>query len=121
MVFINGYGAPENQPGREVEAVDFDAALRGDDNGDGRLSSDELQGHVRSWFGFVDLDSDGALDRAEWDFYLAALASRNGILGIRVGGEGDMTEQNVVWTYGHLDHRFWPHRGDQPGEHRVGG
>ena len=55
---------------------------------------------MSSWFGFVDLDTDGALDRAEWDFYLAALASRNGILGIRVGGEGDMTKQNVVWTYG---------------------
>ena len=100
MVFINGYGAPENQPGREVAAIDFDEAVRGDENGDERLSRDEAQGHVRSWFGFVDLDTDGALDRAEWDFYLAALASRNGILGIRVGGVGDMTEQNVVWTYG---------------------
>ena len=100
MVYINGYGAPENQPGREVEALEFDEALLGDNNGDERLARDEAEGHVSSWFGFVDLDTDGALDRAEWDFYLAALASRNGILGIRVGGEGDMTKQNVVWTYG---------------------
>ncbi len=100
MVYINGYGAPENQPGREVEALEFDEALLGDNNGDERLARDEVEGHVSSWFGFVDLDTDGALDRAEWDFYLAALASRNGILGIRVGGVGDMTKQNVVWTYG---------------------
>jgi hypothetical protein len=26
-------------------------------------------------------------------------ASRNGILAIRVGGEGDMTEKNVAWAY----------------------
>lgn len=100
MVFINGYGAPENQPGTAVELIEFETALEADGNGDGRLSLDEVQGHVRSWFGFVDLDADGSMDRAEWDFYLAALASRNGILGIRVGGEGDMTEENVVWTYG---------------------
>ncbi len=49
-------------------------------------------GHLSSWFGFVDLDTD--LDRAEWDFY--RLASRNGILGIHVGSVGDMTKQNVV-------------------------
>lgn len=100
MIYINGYGAPENQPGREVDAIPFEVAAKDDANGDGRLARDELSGHPRSWFGFTDLDGNGALDREEWDFYLAALTSRNGILGIRVGGEGDMTEQNTVWTYG---------------------
>lgn len=100
MIYINGYGAPENQAGTSIEAPGFDEALASDANGDGRLALDEVQGHIRSWFGFVDLNADGALDGSEWEFYLAALASRNGVLGIRVGGEGDMTEQNVAWTYG---------------------
>ena len=96
MLYINGYGTPENQPGRNVVASPFQEL---DPNGDGFLARDEAEGHVRSWFGFVDLSADGRLDAAEYDYYLAALASKNGILGIRVGGEGDMTEQNVVWTY----------------------
>ena len=96
MLYINGYGAPENQPGRNVVAAPFEEV---DPNRDGFLAQDEAEGHVRSWFGFVDLNTDGRLDAAEYDYYVAALASKNGILGIRVGGEGDMTEQNVVWTY----------------------
>jgi outer membrane protein assembly factor BamB len=58
-----------------------------------------VQGHARSWFGFTDLDSDQRLNEREWRYYEASLASRNGILAIRVGGEGDMTEKNVAWTY----------------------
>jgi len=96
MLYINGYGAPENQPGRNVVAAPFTEV---DPNGDGFLAQDEAAGHVRSWFGFVDLNADGRLDAAEYDYYVAALASKNGILAVRIGGEGDMTEHNVVWTY----------------------
>lgn len=99
MVFVNGYGAAENQPGTDMTAPTFEAALGGDANGDGRLSKDEVEGHPRSWFGFVDLTGDGTLNEDEWHYYEAALASKNGILGIRAGGEGDMTDQSVEWTY----------------------
>ena len=100
MIFINGYGAPENQPGRNIEATTFDVSLKENDKDqNGLLSKDEAVGHVRSWFGFVDLNQDDSMNADEWDYYVAALASRNGILGIRVGGEGDMTSLNTVWTY----------------------
>jgi len=100
VLYINGYGAPENQPGRNISSITFDEALEASDaDGDRVVDQSEASGHVRSWFGFVDLDKDGALDETEWDFYVAALQSRNGILAIRVGGEGDMTASNVVWTY----------------------
>jgi outer membrane protein assembly factor BamB len=100
MIYVNGYGAPENQPGNDVTAPTFeDALLAGDADGDKKLARNEVQGHARSWFSFTDLDEDGHLDAAEWRYYRAALASRNGILGIRVGGEGDMTNENVVWSY----------------------
>jgi outer membrane protein assembly factor BamB len=98
-IYINGYGAPENQPGAEVDSPSYEEAMQGDADGDGKLARNEVHGHVSGWFGFVDLDGDGLLNQAEWHYYLAALASRNGILAIRTGGEGDMTEQNVVWTY----------------------
>ena len=99
IVYVNGYGAPENQPGRTVASVPFDEALKDDKDGDGALDKDEVSGHPASWFGFVDLDGDNALNQSEWDYYLAALASRNGILAIRVGGKGDVTDTNVSWTY----------------------
>jgi outer membrane protein assembly factor BamB len=100
IVYINGYGAPENQPGTNVAAPSFAEALASQDKDrDSLLSGDEVQGHARSWFGFTDLNGDGHLDEPEWKYYEAALASRNGILAIRVGGEGDMTEKNVAWAY----------------------
>ncbi len=35
----------------------------------------------------------------EWGFYRAAMASENGMLAIRVGGRGDMTNTSVLWKY----------------------
>jgi outer membrane protein assembly factor BamB len=100
ILYINGYGAPENQPGTNVKAPTWTEALAArDQDRDGLLSGEEVQGHARSWFGFTDLDSDQRLNEREWRYYEASLASRNGILAIRVGGEGDMTEKNVAWTY----------------------
>lgn len=99
IIYVNGYGAPVNQPGNQIDAPTFDEALQNDADGDGRLARDEVEGHARSWHGLMDLDRDGAADRSEWAYYQAALASRNGVLAIRIGGDGDMTETNVVWTY----------------------
>ena len=41
----------------------------------------------------------GTLDSGEWDYYRAAAASQNGLLAIRAGGRGDMTESGVLWHY----------------------
>ena len=46
-----------------------------------------------------DLRADGHLDREDWDYFKAALASVNGMLAIKLGGQGDMTAQSVVWAY----------------------
>ena len=98
MLFINGYGAPENQPGRIQEAPEFTEALEQmDSNGDGSIGKDEVQGHAASWFGFTDLAGDGSLDAEDWDFYQASLASRNGILGhsTRRGRRHDGAERRL--------------------------
>ena len=47
----------------------------------------------------VDLDADGSLSQDEWEYYRAALDSENGMLAIRLGGQGDMTEKSVKWKY----------------------
>ena len=52
-----------------------------------------------NWFAMVDLDADGSLSQDEWEYYRAALDSENGMLAIRLGGQGDMTEKSVKWKY----------------------
>ncbi len=100
-LYINGYGSTENEPGQEVKAGETaDVFAAGDANKDGKLDKAEVPNdHARGWLGFMDLDKDGALSPNEWDYYRAALASRNGLLAIRLGGSGDMTEKNVQWQY----------------------
>ncbi|MCZ6596468.1 MAG: PQQ-binding-like beta-propeller repeat protein, partial [Planctomycetota bacterium] len=101
VVFINGYGSPFNEPGQLIEVPDFAAHLAEKDaDGDGRVGPSEMPaGPAGFWFEFVDLDADGALDGKEWAYLRAALASRNGLLAIRAGGEGDRTGGAHVWSY----------------------
>ena len=47
----------------------------------------------------MDLDNDTQLSVQEWDYYKAAMESENGMLAIRLGGKGDMTEKSVRWAY----------------------
>ena len=101
VIFVNGYGSPINQPGNHVEMPPFEEALTqydGDD--DGQLSRAEVAGtQAASWYDFVDRHHDGQMDLADWNYFLAALASTNGMLAVRLGGSGDMTDESVIWTY----------------------
>ena len=101
VVFVNGYGSPLNQPGNQVVVPTFAEVLPDNDaNGDGLMASDEMPpSRANSWFGFVDLDADGNLNAAEWAYMQAALESRNGMLAIKLGGQGDMTDTSVLWEY----------------------
>jgi outer membrane protein assembly factor BamB len=51
------------------------------------------------WFDVADLDLNGTLTKDEWAYYRAALDSENGMLAIRLGGSGDMTDRAVRWKY----------------------
>ena len=50
-------------------------------------------------FPFVDFNGDGFLDSEDWGFHRASAASTNGLLAIRAGGKGDMTDSNILWQY----------------------
>jgi outer membrane protein assembly factor BamB len=100
MIFVNGFGSPMQQPGAQPEIAPWEEAVAQDADGDGLLSEEEVAGtHAASWLGFTDLDHDGYYDADDWAYFRAAITSENGVLAIRLGGEGDMTEENVVWTY----------------------
>jgi outer membrane protein assembly factor BamB len=101
LLFINGFGSPLNQPGQQIEIASFaDTLVTRDGDKNGLLSEEEMpDGPIKGWFDFVDLAADGHLDEADWSYLKAALASLNGMLGIRLGGQGDMTEKSTVWAY----------------------
>jgi hypothetical protein len=100
MIFVNGFGSPLQQPGQQPEIAPWEEAVAQDADGDGKLSQAEVAGtHAEGWLGFTDLDQDGFYDADDWAYFRAAMTSENGVLAIKLGGEGDMTEENVVWTY----------------------
>jgi outer membrane protein assembly factor BamB len=101
VLFINGFGSSENEPGARVAvptAADLFASADADK--DGRVTGTEIpEAHRRRALSWADLDADKHLTVEEWNYYKAAMDSENGLLAIRLGGSGDMTEQAVKWVY----------------------
>ena len=100
-LFINGFGSGENEPGRRVAvAPSADVFAVSDVDKDGKLASAEIPAtHTQRAISFADLDNDTQLTVQEWDYYKAAMDSENGMLAIRLGGSGDMTDKSIKWTY----------------------
>ncbi len=100
-LYINGFGSPENQPGAMIAvAPSTEVFATHDVNKDGKLTDTELPtAHARDSLPFFDLNGDKMIDRAEWDYYKAAMESENGMLAIKLGGTGDMTATAVRWRY----------------------
>jgi outer membrane protein assembly factor BamB len=106
-LYINGWGFPQNQPGRQVATAPFDEGLkRYDKNGDGLVAQTEVSGTLPmdrmlgpGAFPAFDLDRNGMLNASEWEVFRAMLAAENGLLAIHLGGKGDMTDSAVRWRY----------------------
>jgi outer membrane protein assembly factor BamB len=107
-LYVNGWGFPQNQPGAQVATVPFAEALsRYDADKDGRIAKTEITGTgamekmLAGNYGFptFDLDRNGTLDAKEWDVFRSMLASENGLLAIKLGGNGDVTEGAMKWKY----------------------
>ena len=108
-LYVNGWGFPQNQPGRQVA----DGAVR---RGTGALRHEQGRRRrrrprssatsrwTRCWrrdYGFpaFDLDRNDRLDAREWDVLRSMLASENGLLAVSLGGQGDMTASAIKWRY----------------------
>jgi len=107
-LYVNGWGFSQNQPGTQIPTVSFDEGLkRYDKNGDGFVGRDEITGAERmdrilrpeAGYDAFDGSRDGKLNAAEWDVFRAMLAAENGLLAIRMGGKGDMTDEAIRWKY----------------------
>ena len=92
--------APGGDAGERIGMDDWQKAVEEvDANRDGRITKSELQpGAVLTRFFRIDLNQDGALDRAEWERQAAVFArAENQVMAIRPGGSGDITDHAVLW------------------------
>jgi len=101
VIYVNGYGSPEGDPGRKIVLAPADEVwVSADADKNGTLSKEEFpKGPPAGWFGVADLDTNGVIGKDEWEYIRAALDSENGMLAIQLGGSGDMTEKAVRWKY----------------------
>ena len=100
IAYVNGYGSPLNDPGNTMDVGSFEEALTYDSDGDGLLSREELpEGRARRRIGMSDLDRDGKLSENDWNYFRNSMSMTNGMFAIRLGGAGDMTEENFIWLY----------------------
>ncbi|MGQ0734686.1 MAG: outer membrane protein assembly factor BamB family protein [Acidobacteriota bacterium] len=100
-IYVNGYGAPVNDPGNKVTVpASVDVWKTADADGNGVLSKGEFPKFTSAfWFDVADLNADGGLTHDEWAYYRAALDSENGMLAIKLGGSGDMSDTAIRWKY----------------------
>jgi outer membrane protein assembly factor BamB len=105
-LYINGWGFPQNQPGRQIPTISFEEALaRYDKDNDKKITKAEAVGDtpmdkmVNGAFEAFDTNRDEKLDAKDWEVFRAMMASENGLLAIKMGGQGDQTATAIRWRY----------------------
>ena len=108
-LYINGWGFPQNQPGQQVKTIPFDEGLaRYDKNTDRQIAKSEVSSTeaagpmdkmLNAAFEAFDMDRDEKLNSTDWEVFRAMMASENGLLAIKLGGEGDQTANAIRWRY----------------------
>ena len=106
-LYINGWGFPQNQPGAQVKTVSWDEGLaRYDKDKDGVIAKSEAVGGpepmdkmLKGAFEAFDTDRNEKLDQKDWEVFRSMMASENGLLAIKMGGQGDQTATAIRWRY----------------------
>lgn len=98
MVYVNGEGADDPfLPPYE------DSLKKYDKDNDQRIQYEEMkvEPQMQEHFGWLDANSDGYIDRTEYDFVRTGTStSGHGITAVRLGGNGgsgDLTPTHVAW------------------------
>ena len=105
-VYINGWGFPQNQPGQQIPTIPLEEALkRYDKNNDKLIAKSEVAGAEKmdkmlaAAFEAFDMDRDEKLNAKDWEVFRGMMASENGLLAIKLGGQGDQTATAIRWRY----------------------
>ena len=100
-LYFNGWTSGADA-GQQVDLpVYSEVAAAADANQDGKFAPSELP---KPWqptgtWRAVDLDRDGYLNEREWTFFRTRRASRNGLLAVKLGGSGNVTDSHVLWRH----------------------
>ncbi len=100
-LYFNGW-TTGNDTGQQVDLPTFAEVIATTDaNHDAKLSQSELP---QPWqptgtWRAIDLDRDGFLNEREWTFFRTRRAARNGLLAVKLGGSGDVTDTHVLWRF----------------------
>jgi outer membrane protein assembly factor BamB len=108
-LYINGWGFPQNQPGRQVPTISFAEGLAAyDKDKDHMITKAEVAAAggtammdkmLTAAFEAFDGNRDEKLDDKDWEVFRAMMASENGLLAIKMGGQGDQTANAIRWRY----------------------
>ena len=105
-LYINGWGFSQNQPGQQVKTIPLEEAwTRYDKNGDKLIAKSEVSGTeqmdkmLNAAFEAFDMDRDDTLNAKDWEVFRGMMASENGLLAIKMGGQGDQTATAIRWRY----------------------
>jgi len=106
FLYINGWGFPQNQPGEQISTIPLEEAwTRYDKNNDKLIAKSEIAGAekmdkmLKSAFEAFDMDRDEKLNAKDWEVFRGMMASENGLLAIKLGGQGDQTATAIRWRY----------------------
>lgn len=103
-LYVAGWAAGGDE-GEPIIVEPFDLLIgRIDKNGDGRIQESELsEGAILQRYDQVDRNKDGALTRAEYEYFRGLFEQgRNQILAIEPGPRGEATETHVRWRHTRL-------------------
>jgi outer membrane protein assembly factor BamB len=98
-LYLAGWAAGGDE-GQPIVVEPFDLLIRQiDKNADGKIQEDELsEGAILQRYSQVDRNKDGALTRAEYEYFRGLFEQgRNLILAIEPGPMGEATETHVRW------------------------
>ena len=108
-LYINGWGFPQNQPGKQVPTISFEEGLAAyDKDKDHMITKAEISGAggttqmdklLVAAFEAFDMNRDEKLNDKDWEVFRAMMASENGLLAIKMGGQGDQTANAIRWRY----------------------
>ena len=118
MLFVGAWGS---DPDLRDPVPGWDELIKKyDKDGNGSLSQEEFPEDLaiarrvdgrgttgaivtfKMFFGMLDLNKDGQLSKAEWEFVSKMILQPKpdpaGLIAIRLGGDKDMTKDNVAWS-----------------------
>jgi outer membrane protein assembly factor BamB len=108
-LYINGWGFPQNQPGRQVPTISFEEGLAAYDKDKDKVitkaeitaagGTTPMDKMLTSAFEAFDMNRDEKLNARDWEVFRAMMASENGLLAIKMGGKGDQTANAIRWRY----------------------